>query len=173
MGRAQQVSVTDIESMLAHWHGKCSVCFVRQEAEVNHTLEQCRRAEQDAVWAESRRMTAGIRYANYSACFDCGVHQAICAQFMPHPRIPGAFQRGSEGGHCQYPGTVIPVVMTILTEGREECRDTIYGWMAADRVDYENDRAAVMKWFGQKVRWGGIEMTMLMKVFCALVRLAA
>jgi hypothetical protein len=68
---------------------------------------------------------------------------------------------------------VIPVVVAILVEGRQECRDTIYGWMAADRVDYEDDRDAVMRWLGQRIRWGGIEMTMLMKVFCVLVRLAA
>jgi RecQ family ATP-dependent DNA helicase len=171
-GMAQEVAVTDIESMLAHWHDKCSVCYVRQEAEINHSLEQCRRTEQEDVWAETQRLVKTIKYANYSACFDCGVPQAICAQFKPHPKLAGLFQRRREEGHCQYANTVIPTVAAIIAEGRPEWRETIFAWMEADRVDYENDRDAVTKWFGKKIRWGGIEMCMLMKVFYTFGRLA-
>lgn len=44
------------------------------------------------------------------------------------------------------------------------CSEPVYPWTEADRVARDQDDQ-VYAWFGQKVRWGGIEATRLVPVF--------
>jgi superfamily II DNA helicase RecQ len=169
MEMTSPISTTEIEILLAHWHGKCSICHLQQGrgTDSNHTLEQCPRPERIDVLSEFQQLRTNIKYANYSGCFQCAVPQAICQKFTPNPSGRGGFLYRPDR-HCQYPDTVLSVVIAIMGLGRKEWRLEICGWMTHDKVD-PNNEAAITKWYGQKVKWGGNEMSMIMKVFCVLV----
>lgn len=169
MEMISQISSTEIEILLAHWYEKCPICHLQQGrgTDSNHTLEQCPRPERMDVLSEFQQLRTNIKYANYSGCFQCAVPQAICQKFTPNPSGRGGFVYRPDR-HCQYPDTVLPVVIAIMGLGRKEWRLEICGWMTHDKVD-PNNEAAITKWYGKKVKWGGNEMSMIMKVFCVLV----
>jgi hypothetical protein len=73
-------------------------------------------------------------------------------------------------GACQYQGVVIPVVTVIWQAWYSTDRNIIQQWMSKDGVD-TSDLVKVWQWFGQKVKWGGIEATKLCQVFHALTQM--
>jgi hypothetical protein len=65
---------------------------------------------------------------------------------------------------CQYPGVIIPVVAVIWRVADPGKTRAINEWIRQDLVDIEEEEE-VFKWFGRKIRWGGIEASKLCKVF--------
>lgn len=90
--------------------------------------------------------------------------QAVCRRLEPNPH--GAW-RQIAGIKCQFPNVVIPTVISIMHLDPGGCSEPVYQWMEADGVDRDQDDQ-VYAWFGQKIRWGGIEATRLVQVFYQL-----
>src|SRR5258708_31652625 len=111
-----------------------------------------------------RTMEDERKYAAFSCWFACGVPQGICQRFEASPH--GGW-RQMAGIKCQFPGVVIPTVVSIMHLDPGGCSEPVYQCMEADGVDRDQDEQ-VYTWFGQKVRWGGIEATRLVQVFYQL-----
>jgi hypothetical protein len=100
-----------------------------------------------------RRMGAteqnyGRKYTPFSCCFPCGVPQGICQRFEASPH--GGWRQVA-GIKCQFPGVVIPTVVSIMHLDPGGCSEPVYQCMEADGVDRDQDEQ-VYTWFGQKVR---------------------
>jgi hypothetical protein len=96
------------------------------------------------------------------------VPQAICQKWKQKDE-QGWFEK-VKGIECQYKGVLISVVVVIWQARNSANTDFIWRWMEEDLID-KDDLDEVYGWFGQKVKWGGIETTKLCKVFHALTRI--
>jgi hypothetical protein len=114
-------------------------------------------------------MTTGIQdkkqFEPFSCCYTCGVPQAICRRWQEDEQ--GGFTE-DKSIVCQYPRVVIPVVAVILRAWPSSDTDVIFEWMTADSVNMTVP-GEQFGWFGRKVRWGGIEVSNLCRVFHKLV----
>ena len=119
---------------------------------------RCKEAKARIVVKMVQIMTQEIhhkkRLAPFSGCYQCGIPQAICQRWKQKEE-QGWFQR-VEGVKCQYQGVVIPVVTVIWYKGDCQGENIVREWMEIDRVDIK-DEEKVYRWFGQRVKWGGIE----------------
>jgi RecQ family ATP-dependent DNA helicase len=167
MQSQEAIEVMELERTLERWHQRCPICYIQivDDAVAMHPITECPQPAAEIINGHVekmfRTMTDGRKYAPFSCCFPCGVPQAICQQFEPSPH--GGW-RQMAGIKCQFPGVVIPTVVSIMHLDPGGCSEPVYQWMEADGVDRDRDDQ-VYTWFGQKVRWGGIEATRLVQVF--------
>lgn len=101
--------VGEFEEMLAKWVGCCAVCMGQGVSEVYHQMEGCPDREKQ-VWKGTQwgiervteEMIAKRRFGPYSACFGCGLPQAICQQWKAASNDGRLFRR-VPGKKYQYP----------------------------------------------------------------------
>ncbi|PCG88128.1 Hypothetical protein PENO1_112010 [Penicillium occitanis (nom. inval.)] len=169
--RGQQATAMDqLEPTLLQWQHRYAVCYMETTdmAMSMHPIMTYSQPVTAIVQGHIKQITRQIRdqrkYARFSCCFTYGVPQAICQQYeaSPHSRWRLIPER-----QCQFPDVVIPTVISIMHLNPGGCAEIIYAWMKADGVDVE-DADHVYTWFGQKIRWSGMEGTRLVEVFYRL-----
>ena len=153
------------------WANKCALCRFQKREQQQHGLEDCQDADAKLVVKMVQIITEGIhkkkRLAAFSGCYNCGIPQAICQQWKQKEE-QGWFER-VKGVRCQYQGVMIPVVAVIWYKGDCRGENIIREWLEKDRVDTK-DEEKVYRWFGQRVKWGGIEASKLCQVFYTLTQ---
>jgi RecQ family ATP-dependent DNA helicase len=157
--------VSEFREQLEEWVGRCPVCHFQQAEEQLHRLEDCQHPELGEILGCVNSLVKGVkegkRFEKFSCCHDCGVPQEICQKWEANGT--GGYRRNN-AIRCQYPGVVIPVVAVIWRVADEGKTRAINEWIRQDSVDIEEEEE-VFKWFGRKIRWGGIEASKLCKVF--------
>jgi superfamily II DNA helicase RecQ len=170
MQSQEAIEIMELEQTLEQWHQQCPICYIQMvdKAVAMHPITQCRQAAAEIINPHVEQMFQTMKnerkYASFSCCFSCGVPQAICQRFETSPH--GGW-RVIDGNKCQFPGVVIPMVVSMMHLNSGGCSEAVYQWMKADGVDREQ-KNQVYTWFGQKVQWGGIEATRLVQIFYQL-----
>jgi hypothetical protein len=70
---------------------------------------------------------------------------------------------------CQFDEIVMPTIISILRVVGDEMGASIIDEMKQQGIN-EQDEMQVYKWFGQKVEWGGMEVSKLVQVFHPVVK---
>lgn len=161
MQEAQEVS--EFEEVLAEWDGCCIACKVGGHKEVEHELEECPR-KGSIMW---KQMTAGVeamqeemftkkRFALYSACFQCGLPQAVCRRWEA-ASDDGRLFRAIRGRGCQYKGLLIRVFVAQRVQDIQKWEVRIAEMMGLEKVDMGRwqEVKMVYEWLGQLIEWGG------------------
>lgn len=72
-------------------------------------------------------------------------------------------------GRCQYNGVLVAAIVTMIIGG-EYGEEAVFRLFKEHGVDVE-DQTSVCRWFGQRVEWGGVEVTRMVQVFHLLASL--
>lgn len=104
-------------------------------------------------------------FSPYSCCFDCHVPQEICHRWVAREGHEGQGRWIRVGSNkCQFDEIIMPTIISIIREGEDEMGGSIIDEMKRQGIN-ERDEMQVYKWFGQKVEWGGMEVSRLVQVF--------
>ena len=159
-----------MEQQLEECRGQCSLCFIKGQNS-RHSIEDCiQDGAQDIRenWKEIQTlMKENHWFALYSCCYDCHVPQAICQKWA-QKKEQGRWD-WLKGVDCQFKGIIMPMVITAIWEGEDWMVEMIMNWIKESRVEV-GDQEQMCWWLGQKVEWGGIEVTRLIQVFYRIVR---
>ena len=150
------------EDMLAEWAGCCGACKIERSEEVYHEPEACPRRETD-MWERMREGTEMVweemitkkRFANYSACFGCGLPQEICEQWEAASDDGRLFRR-VRGKKCQYKGVLFRIMVAQRARGDEWWQYHI-GQMMGEKIEVSDKEqmSRIYGWLGELVEWGG------------------
>ena len=124
---------------------------------------ECEREEAEAIVQGIDAFEEGKRWAPYSCCYGCGLPQSICSSFLMDSEKGG--YRKEAGERCQYDGVLVRMVMGLWVRHVQVFGDLIErcmemdGWRARSKDEEESGPTmeAIVKWFCEKKRWGGIE----------------
>jgi superfamily II DNA helicase RecQ len=170
--RQEWMEVRELREHLDEWSGICPWCHWQGYSYgIEHPIEDCRHP--DAV--EVSRISHGIEkeikdkrlFQKFGCCTWCGVPQAICEKWTA--KEDGGGWEEVKGGQCQYPGILVPAIISMLVGG-EEGDEGVFQLFEEYSIDI-HDQTAVCRWFGQRVEWGGIEVVRLVQVFHLLASL--
>ena len=170
---SQSREVYDLERELEWWVEQCPLCVILglQERHTQHTLRECNHPEADGAREAWFEMSTSMKpakpgqpgkFAPYSCCFECFVPQSICQKWQPQESGRGRWK--GTGQACQFRDIIMPVVVCMFREGSSEVYEKYNQWMTECRIS-SNNAEDVLRWFGQKVVWGGIEGSKLCQVF--------
>jgi hypothetical protein len=169
VGQEQQGQLMDaelFEQELTRWYGRCWICH-ESGADEWHALEDCPESEGQTARQWAHQVQTQVRYSPYSGCFDCGLPQAICQQWVSNGRGRWVKDRGRT---CQFPkGTIISMVAGML-HGPGEVRAAWMRWLRQWDVDGQQ-LDQVITFFGQRATSGTMEQNNLVVTFCWLRRL--
>ena len=123
-------------------------------------------------------MLKGIQFKRYASCYDCGVAQKICTRWEEKGEGNIRFKR-IKNRVCQYGGIVRVVVAAMMIAGPSEVvEQKVYRWMKAKGIWGNNEKLseeevkqvkpAMLRWFGEKVKWASIDASVLLQVFYRL-----
>lgn len=109
-------------------------------------------------------------FGPYSCCFDCHAPQEICHKWVAKEghKGRGKWERIASN-KCQFDEIIMPTVISVMREGEDETQAVIINHIRQQGID-EFDKMQVNKWFGQKVEWGGMEVSRLVQVFHQVVK---
>ena len=68
----------DFERELAWWKDRCGMCQAMGKQDTGHALDDCVEPNAQGARWKARKMKRKIKYAEYRACYGCGVPQKIC-----------------------------------------------------------------------------------------------
>lgn len=168
--RAQAVEdVADLPVQLSQWHDICPLCMLRGREGVRHRLDTCPDTVDAAkIQRRSEDLRQRIRYDRYVACFHCGIAQEICHQWESSGNA-GGWQK-QPGKSCQYRSHFhMTIVVALLEFGSADTVDMFRAWVdqafgeRVVRLDGQGE--AALKAWGRKIRWGGVEMSPLLRLF--------
>ncbi|PWI64632.1 hypothetical protein PCL_09489 [Purpureocillium lilacinum] len=118
MTRETMKAATEAEEFreqLERWAGRCVVCHLEERREEHHEMDACPwkgRETWEAVDQYMARMEDGLftkqRFAQFSACFPCGLPQRICSRWEADDDDGGTFRR-VKGANCQYKGMMVKI----------------------------------------------------------------
>lgn len=165
MTRETMKAATEAEEFreqLERWAGRCVVCHLEERREEHHGMEACPwkgRETWEAVDRYMARMEDGLftkqRFAQFSACFPCGLPQRICSRWEAADDDGGTFRR-VKGADCQYKGMMVKIyggALACILPGAAELTEEMR--QASGRAMDGDDEW--FKWLGQKITWGGME----------------
>ncbi|KJZ69028.1 hypothetical protein HIM_11587 [Hirsutella minnesotensis 3608] len=168
--------IAEFEDLLAEWAGCCAVCKLEESSEVEHKMEECPRRDewswghmQEGMRAVSEEMMGRRRFALYSACFGCGLPQAICVGWEAASEDGRLFRR--TGKKCQYPGVLFRIFVAQRVRAREWWAVAV-GRMTSTEVGEVGDPEQMGKlyaWLGELVEWGGRAGAMQASRLCQVV----
>lgn len=153
---------------------RCPYCVVRQLPHRPHGIRDCIADGVEEVredWLYMKNVMREMHlFSPYSCCFDCHVPQEICHKWVAKEghRGNGRWDRISSN-HCQFDEIIMPTIISIMREGEDITQVSIINEIRQQGID-ESDKIQVCKWFGQKVEWGGIEVSRLVQVFHRVVK---
>jgi superfamily II DNA helicase RecQ len=175
--RAQNIAssrdIHDLERQLEWWVGRCPLCVILgcDEQQTQHTLSTCSHQEANGArkaWFEMGKSMrppgpgkAG-KFAPFSCCYGCFVPQAMCQKWQRQEGQGRTWKLTSRA--CQFSDIIMPVVVCMFREGSSEAGQLYHQWIAESGVS-ENSEGDILRWFGQKVIWGGVEGSKLCQVF--------
>jgi hypothetical protein len=177
--QAECQAAWELEQKLTEWVGRCPVCFIHGFPKSGHSIIDCIEegaAEVRMDWIKMNdRMRDGRIFAAFSCCYDCHVPQAICSKWT---RENGRW-RYMPNGTCQFDRIIMPVVISRINEGTDQTCNMIRDQIQRDGVeigDWDKEGITVeeweemYKWFGQKEKWGDVEVSRLVRVFYSIVK---
>ena len=177
--QAESQAAWELEQQLKEWVGRCPVCFIRGFPGSRHSIIDCVEegaAEVRSDWFKMKeRMKDGRIFAAYSCCYNCHVPQAICSKWA-HENGRWTFL---PNGTCQFDEIIMPVVISGINEGTDQTCNMIRDQIQRDGVkigDWDKEGITVeeweemYRWFGQKEKWGDVEVSRLVRVFYNIVR---
>lgn len=96
------------------------------------------------------------QFALFSACFECGLPQAICKQWKAASNDGRLFQK-VKGAKCQYKGLLIRIFVAQRIQALDAWAGNIARMMGLDEIDLQDWQQMVRlyKWLGELVEWGG------------------
>jgi hypothetical protein len=153
--------------------GQCPLCVImggRGGQRSSHSISECQQGVADKVRQDWLDMAEGMRpskgkpgkFAPYSCCFKCYAPQAICEAWEGREGQSGKWKSTSK--RCQFKDIIMPVVVCMMGEGEDWTREGFASWAREGGVDVTN-KEEVFRWLGQKLIWGGIEVSKLVQVF--------
>jgi superfamily II DNA helicase RecQ len=161
----------NLQRQLERWVGQCPLCVIRGGGrESSHSISECQQEGADKYREDWFDMAQGMRpskgkpgkFAPYSCCFKCYAPQAICQAWEGREGQSGKWK--STGKRCQFKDIIMPVVICMLGAGEDWTRHDFASWAREGGVDV-TDKEEVFRWLGQKLIWGGIEVSKLVQVF--------
>jgi RecQ family ATP-dependent DNA helicase len=177
--QADSRAVWELEQQLREWVGRCPVCFIRGFSESKHSIIDCVEegaAEVRKDWFEMKgKMRDGRIFAAYSCCYDCHVPQAICSKWAHE----NGRWRYLPNGICQFDQIIMPAVISGINEGKDQTCNMIRDQIQRDGVkfgDWDKEGITVeeweemYRWFGQKEKWGDVEISRLVGMFYNIVK---
>jgi superfamily II DNA helicase RecQ len=150
-------TVASFREGLEEWRDRCVVCW-ENKADESHDVEECPSAKSEDIrtaraWISDikKEMFDHQGFARFSACFGCGLPQAICDQWETVKGEGMKFQK-RQGQKCQYEGLLTKVWAAGLGFYADEVEEVMrkMGWEATEGEDKYT-------WMGKKVRWSGHE----------------
>jgi hypothetical protein len=171
--RDESQGVYELERQLERWVGQCPLCVIKGVGqEVRHSISECRQEGAGGTRADWIEMVKGMRPGNgkagkfvaYSCCFTCYAPQAICQGWEHKEGQSGKWK--ATGKECQFKDIIMPVVVCMLCED-DWARAEFTNWATEGGINTK-DPEEVMRWLGQKIIWGGIEVSRLVQLFYRL-----
>jgi RecQ family ATP-dependent DNA helicase len=169
----------ELERQLEEWVGRCPVCFIRGFPESQHSIVDCIEEGAEEVrrdWFQMRkRMRDDRMFAPFSCCYDCHAPQAICAKWVAE----NGKWKNLPQGKCQFEGIIMPVVISGINEGTDQTCNMIRDQIQRDGVEigeWNGEGISVeeweemYRWFGQREKWGDVEISRLVRVFYRIVK---
>jgi hypothetical protein len=182
--RNEGAEAAEFRGQLEYWAGRCVVCGLfgdeegleEEDREDRHEMRDCPGVS-EAEWEEvlggieviKKEVWGKRRLERFSGCFNCGVPQELCDRWISNADDGGRFAQAA-GRRCQYGGVIVRVMVGIWTRHREEASRVMGEMMERDGVD-KGDMEARYKWFGRRIKWGGMEANKLCYVFHRLCKL--
>ena len=131
-----------------------------------HSFLMCQAAETGHVrkdWNQMKdQMSKKQLFALYSCCFICHAPQGICQMWVAENR---GWKRDTTK-RCQFDNIIMPAIIASILEGC--CMDSIYrmmkNWIEEGDVRL-GDWYEIYRWFGQKDKWGDVDISRLAKAF--------
>ena len=168
--QGESQDVYDLERQLERWVGKCPLCVIIGRRGISHSISECQQEDAHKVRKDWLNMAEGMRprngkpgkFASYSCCFKCYAPQAICQGWEGREGQSGKWK--STGKRCQFKDIIMPVVVCMMSDGEEWTGESFASWAREGGVDVTNEDE-VFRWLGQKLIWGGIEVSKLVQVF--------
>jgi superfamily II DNA helicase RecQ len=171
--QGESQDVYDLVRQLERWVGQCPLCVImggRGGQRSSHSISECQQGVADKVRQDWLDMAEGMRpskgkpgkFAPYSCCFKCYAPQAICEAWEGREGQSGKWKCTSK--RCQFKDIIMPVVVCMMGEGEDWTREGFASWAREGGVDVTN-KEEVFRWLGQKLIWGGIEVSKLVQVF--------
>ena len=177
--RAESQAAWELEQQLKEWVGRCPVCFIRGFPESKHSIVDCVEegaAEVRKDWITMKDKMRDRRiFAPYSCCYDCHVPQAICSKWAHE----NGRWRCLPNGTCQFDQIIMPAVISGINEGTDQTCEMIREQIQRDGVnigDWDREGITVgeweemYRWFGQREKWGDVEISRLVRVFYNIVK---
>ncbi len=157
-----------LEQLLREWSQKCVICMAMGEAGKGHMADRCTYSFADELGAYMERVRREIKYEAYSGCWDCGVPQGICNQWVKDASN-GRWKR-RRGVRCQYPGVLVRAVVAIwgrVGEPFERDMDMVIGSIGLPGLRQlgEGGFEQVVEFFGTRWRVGEMESNRMAQMF--------
>jgi superfamily II DNA helicase RecQ len=165
--------IRQLQERLEWWVGRCPLCVVLgyPDGQTQHPFRQCGRPDANSAREAWFQMSKSMRpagpgkpgkFAPYSCCYGCFAPQAMCQKWQRQEEGRGRFKSTSRV--CQFDDIIMPVVVCMFREGSSDAEKLFRDWVEQSGVDASNEEQ-VLRWFGQKVMWGGVEGSKLCQVF--------
>ena len=160
-----------LERQLERWVGQCPLCVIKRSGQgVRHSISECQQDKAGRIREQWKKMVEGMRpgngragkFAAYSCCFTCYVPQAIC-QGWEHKEGQSRKWKPTGKGY-QFKDIIMPVVVYMLYGEEDWARVEFTNWATEGGINVR-DQEEVMRWLGQKIIWGGIEISRLVQLF--------
>lgn len=148
--------VSEFEDILAEWDGCCMVCRIDGRDEAYHSMDECPQKGlkiwdnmKQGIEAVQDEMFAKKQFAKFSACYECGLPQAICKQWEAASDDGRLFKR-VRGGRCQYNGLLVRIFVAQRVQAVDSWAEKVGKMMERDGIDiYKgNQMAKLYEWLG-------------------------
>ena len=171
----EALEVERLVELMEEWKLGCQRCRAFGEPGEGHEIGDCSGKETEAIQQGVALFEEKVQWARFSGCFECGLPQDICNRFEANINQGGWDKRVD--GECQYAGVLVKAVFSIWVRFGEVFRDFVEremeqsGWVGrvASEEEPEQEMGDIIKWFGRKVQWGGIESNEMCVRICKFV----
>jgi len=165
------------------WAGHCPVCYIRQKlgqdrGQQAHTLAECSDPESQCVRSEVSALES-IKLSSYSGCYGCYAPQRLCMRWAPIAGNEGRFELAAASVHCQYAGVITGAVAALCVVRPEDIVEAelykpmreagVWGAeLELQQEDLSGVKQRMLKGLGQRVEWGLLETSVLVRLFYQL-----
>ncbi|KAI9035034.1 uncharacterized protein KD926_004698 [Aspergillus affinis] len=150
--RQERLTEEQVAETALQWQDHCYICTLQGRDGASHDLYGCRAADSQTAKRWMVQVRRQIQYARYSACFQCGMPQAVC---------PGWENRSQ----CAYRGILIPMVASMVFGPQAPVIQGLWQQRLQQAgVDYQ-DEGAIITFLGQT---GRPRHSQLFDIYCWL-----
>jgi len=171
----EALEVERLVELMEEWKVGCQRCRAFGEPDEGHDIWGCRGEGAEAIQMGVTLFEEKVQWARFSGCFECGLPQDICHRFEANINQGGWRKRVD--GTCQYAGVLVRAVFSIWVRFAQAFGDFIEGEMeqsdwvvkTASEEDQGPEMEDIIRWFGRKVQWGGVESNEMCVRFCKFI----